>query len=179
MAEQGFIAMAPDLFEGRVARTIDEARELAENSDEQHTSDTAAAALNYLAHYPARRGRKMAVIGFSFGAPWALVLAAREPHQVGAVGLFYGSYEADFSRMEARVIGHFSDVDEWEPYDQTRNVEAKMKEAGLDATFHIYPGRPHWFMEEDRPEYDARAARLAWQRTFDFLRESLHANMLA
>jgi carboxymethylenebutenolidase len=179
IAEQGFIAMAPDLFHGQVAQTIDEARALAEQSDSQLTGDTATAALNYLVHYPARHGRKVGVIGFSFGAPWALILASREADRVGAVALFYGSYEVDFSRLDARVIGHFSDVDEWEPYDQTREVEAKMKAAGVDVNFHVYPGLPHWFMEEDRPEYDAEAARLAWERTFEFLRDSLHANILA
>ena len=179
IAEHGFIAMAPDLFQGRIAHTVDEARELAQGSDDKQTGDTAVAAMNYLMHYPARRGRKIGAIGFSFGAPWALVLAAQDPDRVGAVSLFYGSYETDFSRIRARIIGHFSDIDEWEPYDQTREVEAKMKAAGLDATFHVYPGRPHWFVEEDRPEYDARAARLAWDRTFEFMKDSLHANVLA
>lgn len=179
LAEQGFIAMAPDLRQGQIAHTVDEARELMERSDNQLTDETATTAMNYLVHYPSLKGRKIGVVGFSMGAAWALVLAAREPERVGAVGLFYGSYEVDFGRMRAPVIGHFSDVDEWEPYDQTRDVEAKMKAGGLDTNFYIYPGLPHWFMEEDRPEYDAKGARLAWDRTLEFLRKSLHANVLA
>ncbi len=179
MAEQGFVVMAPDLRHGQIAQTVDEARELMERSDNQLADETATAAMNYLVHYPSRKGHKIGVIGFSMGAAWALVLAAREPERVGAVALFYGSNEVDFGRVQARVIGHFSDVDEWEPYDQTRDIEAKMKAAGVDTTFYIYPGLAHWFVEEDRPEYDAKGARLAWERTFEFLKSSLHANVLA
>ncbi len=179
MAEQGFVVIAPDLRQGQIAHTVDEARELMEQSDNQLTDETATAAMNYLVHYPSRKGHKIGVIGFSMGAAWALVLAAREPERVGAVALFYGSNEVDFSRVQARVIGHFSDVDEWEPYDQTRDIEEKMKAAGVDANFYIYPGLAHWFVEEDRPEYDAKGTRLAWDRTLEFLKTSLHANVLA
>jgi len=46
-----------------------------------------------------------------------------------------------------------------------------MREAGVDATFYMYPGLAHWFMEDDRPEYNPAAAKLAWERTFAFLKE--------
>ncbi len=179
MAGQGFIAMAPDLRGGQIAQTVDEARELMERSDSQLTRDTAMGALNYLVHYPTRKGARLGVVGFSMGAAWALELAAREPDRIGAAVLFYGSNEVEYARIQAKVIGHFSDVDEWEPYDQTRDVEAKMKAAGVDTTFYVYPGLAHWFVEEDRPEYNAQGARLAWNRTFDFLKSSLHSNVLA
>ena len=179
LAGQGFIAMAPDLRQGRIAHTVDEARQLQEASDDRLTGDTAAAAMSYLLHYPSRMGLKTGILGFSMGASWSLALAARQPDEVGAVALFYGSGQPDFGRLQARVIGHFSDVDEWEPYDQTRQVEQKMKSAGVEANFYVYPGVGHWFVEEDRPEYDPAAARLAWKRTFEFLRDSLHANAFA
>ena len=52
-------------------------------------------------------------------------------------------------------------------------MEAAMQSAGVDATFQIYPGVSHWFVEEDRPEYDPATARLAWERTYDFFKENL------
>ena len=45
-----------------------------------------------------------------------------------------------------------------------------MQAAGLKPIFHTYPSTLHWFFEEDRPEYDPQAARLAWTRTLEFLR---------
>ena len=50
---------------------------------------------------------------------------------------------------------------------------AAFKSANVDATLHIYPGVAHWFMEEDRPEYDSAAAQLAWTRTVEFLKKNL------
>ena len=38
---------------------------------------------------------------------------------------------------------------------------------------HIYPGMKHWFMEPDRPEFDADATELAYRRTVEFLRANL------
>jgi carboxymethylenebutenolidase len=48
-----------------------------------------------------------------------------------------------------------------------------MKAAGVDVTIHFYPGVAHWFMESDRPEYDRESAKLAWDRTLEFLDQSL------
>jgi carboxymethylenebutenolidase len=75
--------------------------------------------------------------------------------------------------MKARVLGHFAEVDEWEPLDGVKAAEKDMQAAGVDVTFHIYPGVGHWFVEEDRPEYDPAAAKVAWDRTFDFLKKNL------
>ena len=111
-------------------------------------------------------------VGFSMGASWAVLVAANEP-DIAAVTMFYGAGEADFKQVKAKVLGHFSDVDEWEPLDGVRAMEVDMKSAGLDVTLHIYPEAGHWFAETDRPEYNADAATLAWARTFEFLKKNL------
>src|SRR5512146_1411173 len=72
IAEQGYVVLAPDLRQGRIAQTIEEAEEMNRTSDDQLTGDTIAAALNYLKHYPSRLGEKVGIIGFSMGAAWAL-----------------------------------------------------------------------------------------------------------
>jgi carboxymethylenebutenolidase len=131
------------------------------------------AAKNYLLHYPVLKGHGIGVMGFSMGAAWAMVVAAHDPGHVSAAVLYYGANSVDFSKVQARVLGHFSDVDEWEPYDDIMALEGKMKAAGVDVTFQTYPGQAHWFVEEDRPEYNAEAARLAWDRTIAFLKANV------
>jgi carboxymethylenebutenolidase len=98
--------------------------------------------------------------------------AANDPN-VAATVLFYGAYSPDFSKTKSKFLGHFAEVDEWEPLDGVKEMEQNLKNAGLDVTIHIYPGAAHWFMESDRPEYDSAAAQLAWDRTFEFLKQNL------
>ena len=76
----------------------------------------------------------------------------------------------DVSNIRADLLGHFSDIDEWEPLEGVRATEAALRAVGLQPTFHIYPNKAHWFFEPDRPEYDPEAAELAWSRTLEFLR---------
>lgn len=173
IAVQGFVVLAPDLRNGQVAQTIDEAKALMEAADNQVVGDTVMAAKDFLCAHPARTGEKLGVVGFSMGASWALVAATHAPEQFGAVVAFYGAGEADFSKMQAKYLGHFSDADEWESMEWVNWMAAEMKKAGVDSTILIYPGLPHWFVESDRPEYDPTATQLAWERTFAFLQENL------
>ncbi len=173
LAENGFIVIAPDLRDGRIAQTVDEAKEMMEKSDSRHVGAAVTVSRNYLLHYPSRTGRKIGILGYSMGAAWALFEAANDPDEVAATVMFYGTGEVDYAKLRSRVIGHFSDVDEWEPFDEVKKLEQKMKGAGVAVQFYIYPGQSHWFVEEDRPEYAAPAARLAWNRTVEFLRTAL------
>jgi carboxymethylenebutenolidase len=170
LAEQGFTALAPDLRNGQVAKTIEEAKELMANSDGQLVGESVMAAKDYLRNL---RKEKIGIIGFSMGGAWALILASSVPEQVAATILFYGNEGVDYGKITSKVMGHYSDNDEWEPNEFVENTFAEFKKAGVDATLHIYPGAAHWFVEEDRPEYDPAAAQLAWERTFDFLKNNL------
>jgi carboxymethylenebutenolidase len=171
LAEQGFTAFAPDLRNGEIAATIEAAKELMQKSDDQFIGDTVMTAKDYLLSHA--EGEKIGVIGFSMGAAWALIAASYDPDKIGAAVLFYGIGEADFGKVKSKILGHFSDNDEWEPMEGVRWLEQSLKEAGVDATLQIYPGVAHWFVETDRPEYDSAAAQLAWDRTFRFLKENL------
>jgi carboxymethylenebutenolidase len=117
-------------------------------------------------------GKPIGVLGFSMGAEWSLIVAANEPDVAAAV-LFYGPGEVDFTKVRAKVLGHFAEMDEWEDMDFIKAMEKDMKAAGVDVTLYFYPNAGHWFVEEDRPEYNAEAAKLAWERTFQFLTMSL------
>jgi carboxymethylenebutenolidase len=170
LAEQGFTALAADLYQGRVAKTIDEAKALMENRDNELMAETVKTATDHLLSL--RPGKPIGIIGFSMGAAWALVVAEKVK-DVAAVVQFYGAAEADYSQVHAKIQGHFAEVDEWEPIEYVRQMEAEMKAAGLEVTLHLYPGVAHWFVEQDRPEYDAAASRQAWDRTFEFLRKNI------
>ena len=170
LAGQGFVALAPDLRDGQIAKTIEEAKELMEKSNSQLVGGAVMAAKDYLRN---RTQNKIGVVGFSMGGAWALILASNNPEEIAAIILFYGNEGVDYGKVTAKVMGHYSDKDEWEPKEFVDNTFAEFKKAGVDATLHTYPGVAHWFVEEDRPEYDSAAASLAWERTFEFLHSAL------
>jgi carboxymethylenebutenolidase len=170
LAKEGFTVLAPDLYQERIATTIDEAQALLGKRDLELMQDTVTAAKDHLRELV--KG-KIGLIGFSMGGGWALEIASNASEQVGAMVIFYGNGEADYGKISAKVMGHFSDNDEWEPYEYVEGTFAELKKAGVDTSLHVYPGVAHWFVEEDRPEYDAAAAQLAWDRTVEFLKKSL------
>jgi carboxymethylenebutenolidase len=164
LASQGFLTFAPDLYDGPVAKTVEEAKELMSKAVEERMKNIVLGSTDYLRTLSSVSGRKIGVVGFSMGASWSPLLSTLEPESVGAVVVFYGAWPLDFSKAEASYLGHFVPDDEWEPIDNVRAMEEKIRGAGKDATFHFYPGTKHWFIEENRPiEYNRDAANLAWK----------------
>jgi carboxymethylenebutenolidase len=170
LASEGFAAFAPDLNNGKVAKTVDEAKQLMSEVESERKQAIVAALPNFMRGRPEVQKEALSLIGFSMGAAWSLILASESPEDIRKVVLFYGSDGVEFSKIKADILGHYSDADEWEPLDGIRAMEADMRTAGLKPTFYIYPKMSHWFFEEDRPEYDPQAAELAWTRTLEFLR---------
>lgn len=170
LALEGFAAFAPDVNSGRIAKTIDEAKQIMGELDEQRKFDVVTAAPDFLRNQPGIRKEPFSVIGFSMGAAWALVLAGERPEDIRKVVMFYGAGEAEYAKLKVDVLGHFAEKDEWEDEKYIHAMQDDMQTAGLKVQFHFYPNTSHWFFENDRPEFDASAADLAWGRTLEFLR---------
>lgn len=175
LAEAGFTAFAPDLYHGKVASTIAEAEALGSALDENFAQAKAeiAQAAEFLSQRSAQATPGLAVVAFSLGVYYALDLAAAHPERIRSVVLFYGSGDGDYAASQAAYLGHFAELDEFEPPANVQALEASLRSAGRPVTFYTYPGTGHWFFEPDVPQaYNPAAASLAWQRTLDFLREN-------
>ncbi len=180
LAEAGFVALAPDLYHGKTAATVEEAQALGAALDrdvERWRGDIAGAVQVLRQHEPTKlvdgRG-KLALVGFSLGGAYALDLSVTLAEEIAAVVTFYASYPGlDYSGAQAAYLCHFAEEDSFEPAESVAQMEQELQAAGRPATFYTYPGTTHWFFEENRPEYDAQAARLAWERTIQFLHERL------
>ncbi|MDQ3549648.1 MAG: dienelactone hydrolase family protein, partial [Chloroflexota bacterium] len=159
---------------GRTAETIDEAEALVGGLTRDHARSVATAALDTLLARSEVDGVAAGTIGFSLGGAWVLLLSVWRPEQVAAVVDFYGTIEGDYAAAQAAYLGHFAPADEWEPDESVHALEAALRDAGHEVTFHSYPGAGHWFFEDNRPDaYNADAAQLAWERTLSFLRNHL------
>ena len=124
IATQGFTVLAPDMRDGEIAKTIDEAKALMEKSDNDFVGGVVFTAKDLLREMV--NGR-IGVIGFSMGGAWALILASTVPDQIAAVTLFYGNEDVDVSKITAKVMGHYSDNDEWEPNEWVDKKFGQMK----------------------------------------------------
>ena len=176
LAEAGFVAFAPDLYQGEVADTIAEAERLRDALVARHEQARAEilSAAAFLSDHTGQTERPIAVIGFSLGAYFALDLSVADPRRVSAVVVFYGTGITDFGDATASYLGHFAERDQFESPAEVDGLEEALERAGRPATFYRYPGTGHWFFEPDRTDaYDEEAAALAWQRTLAFLKETL------
>lgn len=174
LANAGFTAFAPDLYHGKVADTIADAKTLSAtlNSDRAMTDVLEAAA--FLREQATPTNQSPAVIGFSLGAAYALDLSVADPEHIRSVVIFYGTCPADYGQSKAEYLGHFAENDDYEPLSEVDTLEAALKSAGRPVTFHRYQGTGHWFFEPDRTDaYNPTAASLAWERTLAFLNGQL------
>lgn len=175
LAGEGFVAYAPDLYGGGpqewpVAATIPEAEVLRDelDADSGPARSAIAAGSAFLASL-ASAGKGIAVVGFSLGAWYAYVAAAGNP-AVRKVVAFYGSGPGDPGASQASYLGHYAADDAYEPAEEVAGLAEALRAGGRPVTFHTYPATGHWFFEPSRPEYNAAAAELAWQRTVAFLK---------
>ena len=177
LAAQGFVAVAPDLYRGKQTSEPDEAGKLVMEMQLQQAAKDMAAAVDALLAMPETTGDGVGVIGFCVGGGLALYLASLKP-EVAAVVCYYGfpreGLDWDLSAVKGSVLGHFAADDDFAPSELVDSMERELVDAGVEVTFHHYPGTTHAFFNDDRPEvYDADAAARSWQRTIEFLRARL------
>ncbi len=177
LAEVGFVALAPDLYRGKTTASVEEAEALAtalQGESDRADCDIAGAVRFLRQHASESRANgngKLAVIGFSLGAAYALDASVTLAEDIAAVVTFYGTYPGpDFGRARASYLCHFAEDDPFEPAESVTQMEQVLRAAGRPAIFYTYPATTHWFFEANRPDaYNAEAAALAWERTLAFL----------
>jgi carboxymethylenebutenolidase len=137
----------------------------AQEGEEPPTLAIAKGAYEFLKGHSSVTDAQLASMGFSFGAYYALWLDETYPDAFDRVILFYGMAGADVSQSKAKYLAHFAENDPYESTDAARDMNA----ANLRA--YIYPDTGHWFFEDNRPDaYNVEAAKLAWERSVEFLK---------
>jgi carboxymethylenebutenolidase len=182
LAEQGFIAVAPDLF-WRQEPGVD--LSVTSEPDWQHglrlyqaydrdagakdvkdTADTAA-------KMPECTG-SIAVLGYCLGALMTFLTAVR--YRVDAAVAYHGAdtekYLGELGGLHAPLLMHLAEEDEFIP----RSAQAEIKAALAtkhNAAVYSYPGQRHAFSRHNGAHYNAAAAALANGRTREFLNQQL------
>jgi carboxymethylenebutenolidase len=175
LAAEGYMALAVDLYRGRVAQDRDEAHELSRGLPEDRARRDLLAAFAYLAARPDVRPERIGSIGWCMGGGYSLQLALAEPRLAASV-LYYGRLatdEAALAGLRAPVLGLFGEEDRGIPPESVRAFEGALHKLGKRVEVHIYPGAGHAFANSTRPSYREAAARDAWEKTRAFLARHL------
>ena len=177
LAKEGYVALAPDLYRGKVTASPEEAHQLMMGAPPDRVlRDLRAAYASLQSRSDVTKGR-IGSVGWCFGGRYSLELATKEPTLAAAVA-YYGAPPTDpasIAAIKAPVLGNFGGDDKGPSPDQVKAFEAAMKKAGKSVDVKIYPGAPHAFANVNNPwgGYREAAAQDAWARTTAFLASNL------
>jgi carboxymethylenebutenolidase len=172
LAASGFVALAPDLYYGKVAANAAEAEQLMQSLDRPKALQEIAGAAQYLAAHERSNG-KVGVMGFCMGGAMSFAAAAMVPG-LSAVVPFYGvPGPIDYSGVTAPIQAHFSAHDDWAKPSEGEAIKNQLEARGQSMELYVYDAQ-HAFMNDTRPEvYSAPNANIAWQRAISFLHKHL------
>ena len=179
MADQGFVALAPDLYHGASTSEPDEAMRLMMGMAMGTAARDIAGAVAYLADADNVDSPRIGSIGFCMGGSLALWAATLAPQLKAAVGYYPGMpwdhmqpYWPNYEGNSALI--HCSEEDGTSAEPGIQEARQAIEDAGGAVTLYDYPGTHHAFFNDERPEvYDADATELSWGRTIQFLRQHL------
>lgn len=178
-AEAGYVAMAPDLYEGKLATNRDEAGKLMSTLRSENALATMTGAVEALdEEFSVNR---IAVVGFCMGGSMALLLACHN-NRLSAVIPFYGDHpgEEEMARIHAPILFIGAEDDPWITREKISDMEDILKRRHKDFQIVIPPGTKHAFFNDTRPDaYNAEAAAAVWPRVLDFLEEHLQLEVHA
>lgn len=171
-ADQGYVALAADLYDGKVGTNRDENMQLMNAVDPDIATDTLVSWIEWLRAHQSGNGR-VGTVGWCFGGAWSLNASLAAP--VDATVIYYGSVVKtveQIANLQSPVLGHFATRDKFIDHDMVCGFEAAMIEAGKTFTHYWYTA-DHAFANPTGASYDNEDAQLAWRRTLEFLARRL------
>jgi carboxymethylenebutenolidase len=177
-AKEGFVALAPDLYNGKTTKEPDEAAKEMMAMQLPEAVKTMSGAVDELAKRSSNPD-KLGVTGFCMGGGLALLLAVKRPDKIAAVVPWYGvipwpDAEVDYSKMNAAVLGHYAEKDGFLPPEKVKELETHLKALGKEAKLTVYKGVDHAFFNDDRPEvYNKEISEACWKETLEFFKNKL------
>jgi len=175
LARQGYVAIVPDLYHGKVASDAESAHELTRSIEEDQVLADFESTIEWLRGQRRTRKAKIGAMGFCMGGRLSLVLGMSDA-PMAAVVMFYGrpvTEEERIAELSAPLLGHFGEDDRGIPLERVVAFETLLEKAGKDAQIYVYPGAGHAFMNDTRESFRSDAARQAWARTLAFLQSHL------
>ena len=155
LAEQGFVALAPDLYGGWISHDGEEAGGMKSKLPAQEGARQLAGATDFLLGHEKVTSSTVGAIGFCMGGGFVLSLAAQQGEKISAAVPFYGVGQAVpevYTGVKVAVQSHYADQDQMYPPEKAHQQEQQIREeSGAQVEFFYY---------------DAERAKLAWGSSF-------------
>lgn len=175
LADQGYVALAIDLYRGKVATTPDEAHQIMRGVPDDRANRDLLAAAAYLRSQKNVDPAKVGDIGWCMGGGYALNLAIADPKLKAAV-INYGHLatdETNLKKINAAILGIFGGQDKGITPADVNKFESQMKALGKTVEIHSFPDAGHAFENPNDQRYRAQDAGEAWKLTVAFLAKYL------
>ncbi|MFN8381331.1 MAG: dienelactone hydrolase family protein [Anaerolineales bacterium] len=176
-AKEGYLAFAPDLYHGDLAKLGDgdTAMKLV-----QKYGPTASVELTTV--FDALKSRsdcngKVGSVGFCFGGRMSLSLSTTRA--LDAVCTFYGGgmqtiFDQLRTKLKAPVLGFFGDADVSIPAGTVEEFDKLLDDVGVEHEVIMYPNSGHAFFRDSDPSvYIPEASKDAWERAKKFFSKHL------
>src|ERR687897_80937 len=181
LAKEGYVVLAVDLFNGKVASNQEDAGLLSGTVRENPTESIAnlRAAVRYLASLENVNASQISSLGWCFGGQQSLQLAlnAEPKYPLSSTVIYYGRLVTDpeeLSKIKWPVLGIFGDQDDSIPVENVTNFKAALDSIGVPNEIYIYEGVGHAFANLSRDSYAPEQTADAWNKTLSFLRNTAH-----
>ncbi len=175
-AAQGYVALAPDLYRGRIATDSELAHELMRGLPDARARQDIRAAATYLKARKDLDSERVGAIGFCMGGRLAQ-LAALDKGPFDAVVMCYGSPETSPGRLKtlkAPLLGIFGAEDRGIGPDQTGPLAIALKKWGKrGSAVHVFPGVGHAFLRDAGSPAGEEQAKAAWKQIDEFFSQQL------
>ncbi len=174
-AEAGFVALAPDLYNGQTTTSADEAGKLMMALNINEAEKNLSGAIDFLLSRNETTGGRIGTVGFCMGGQLSLYAACANP-KVGACVNFYGIHpnvQPNLADLKAPVLGFFTEKDSFVTPKVARKLEADLNAAGKLSEITIFDGADHAFFNDTRDVYHEQYAKQCWARMIDFYRQYL------
>jgi carboxymethylenebutenolidase len=176
LADEGYVALAIDLYRGKVATTPDMAHEIMRGVPEDRAKRDLHAAFEFLQSLPNVKKNRIGSIGWCMGGGYSLDVALQES-TLAATVINYGHLATDVEAMKkinAPILGLFGAQDHGIPPEDVKKFGAAMDQLGKKIDVKIYADAGHGFENPNNKDgYRAADASDAWNRTVAFLAETL------
>jgi carboxymethylenebutenolidase len=174
-AQEGFVALAPDLYHGVVTTEPDEARKLVMELSMPEAVSEIQQAIAFLQTQEYVSSDKAGIVGFCMGGGLVLQTALQEDDLAAGI-VFYGSpLNPDQARQIKAPILTFIGTQDGIPVSGVETMHAAFDEAGIQNEFHVYEGAQHAFFNDTRSSYHPEASADAWPRTIQWFRDHFNS----